>query len=272
MQLPKDFKYFRSSSDWYKKYLEKCEVYIIELENNCFWWMKKFFFNTINLAKFERIDEEPTKEHLKKFWFKRWLVIWIPKDQDIKPKWWFKVLIPTHFMKTWYTTLSEDYQKHWNSRAKRALKKFLKTTCEIKQVDENIFREAFKKAKVTTPAKYWYLSFHKSMCGLAWEKINNYLVYLENEAIAWLAVYDFDENSSVHLVAFHTQKAKDLQAGTGLMNKWFYDSFKKWLKYVNMDHLRDSSMATDQQWYTRFKMNFIENIIEFRQSYIKFFR
>ena len=71
-------------------------------------------------------------------------------------------------------------------------------------------------------------------------------------------------------MAFTGKEAKPYQAGTGLMDRWFSDSVEMGLKYINFDHLRDSSMEKSQQGYTDFKLNFIENECYFEDSYFRF--
>lgn len=75
---------------------------------------------------------------------------------------------------------------------------------------------------------------------------------------------------TVHLVAFTSREAKPFQAGTGLIDQWFSDSVTRGIEYINFDHLRDSSMTSDQQGYTDFKLNFVEHECYFRDSYFRF--
>jgi hypothetical protein len=93
---------------------------------------------------------------------------------------------------------------------------------------------------------------------------------VNGEVAAGLAVLDYCGNSSVHLVAFTGPAAKPVQAGTGLIDRWFADSWARGIRYANFDHLRDKSMTADQQGYTDFKNNFMDYAITYPDSYFKF--
>jgi hypothetical protein len=95
------------------------------------------------------------------------------------------------------------------------------------------------------------------------------ICFYKDKVIAGLSVIDYNWNSSAHLVSFLTKDWKQIQAGTGLIDYWFRNSLKNWVKYINFDHLRDKNMSRDQQWYTDFKENFIENKVIFKESYFK---
>ena len=98
----------------------------------------------------------------------------------------------------------------------------------------------------------------------------SYGVRYRGKIVAGLAVLNYCGNSSVHLVAFTGPDAKAIQAGTGLIDRWFDDSYKKGIRYVNFDHLRDASMTHDQQGYTDFKKNFMEYSLTYPDSYFQF--
>jgi hypothetical protein len=71
------------------------------------------------------------------------------------------------------------------------------------------------------------------------------------------------------LVSFLTNEGKNLQAWTWLIDYWFAISLQNNIKYINFDHLRDKFMPRDQQGYTDFKENFMENKVVFNDSYFK---
>ena len=75
---------------------------------------------------------------------------------------------------------------------------------------------------------------------------------------------------STHLVAFTSREAKVSQCGTGLINAWYLTSLARGIKYIHFDHLRDIHMTADQQGYTNFKLNFIEDLIEYPKCYFQF--
>jgi hypothetical protein len=160
----------------------------------------------------------------------------------------------------------------WNERSKRARKKFFSSWATVKEVDPETFAMGFRTTKVKHWYKWAYISYYKRMVDIDATKIRQWLAYDSSwKVIGGLAVHDFLEDHSVHLVAFTDTKSYDLQAGTGLMDAWFADSYSKGMKYLSIDHLRNKSGPRDQKWYTAFKENFITAQLSFREAYFRFF-
>ncbi len=110
------------------------------------------------------------------------------------------------------------------------------------------------------------------MVALDSSTIRQWLAYdPSGKAISGLAVHDFLSDHSVHLVAFSDQKSYEFQAGTGLIDIWFSDSWAKGYKYLSFDHLRNKSGPRDQKGYTAFKENFLTAYLSFKEAYFRFF-
>lgn len=128
---------------------------------------------------------------------------------------------------------------------------------------------AFKKTKVKHWFKSDYISYYKKITGIDPSAIRQWLVYLNDEPIAGLAVLDYLDNHSVHLVAFTDKRAYDIQGWTGLIDAWFRDSKAKGMKYLTFDQLRNPHGPSDQKGYTEFKENFTEYKLTFPKAYFK---
>jgi hypothetical protein len=103
-------------------------------------------------------------------------------------------------------------------------------------------------------------------------KIRQWVAYdPSGKIIAGLAVHDFAENHSVHLVAFSDRKGYEYQPGTGLIDEWFRDSSERGLKYLSFDQLRNRNGPSDQKGYTAFKENFLTARLSFLDAYFRFF-
>jgi hypothetical protein len=168
-----------------------------------------------------------------------------------------------------------EYYQSWNERAKRARKKFLSfqisENLKIKSVSVDIWKQAFLEAKVRIPLRRDFAKFYQDIYSYAGKDIENYLCYRGEEILGGLTVIYYDEVSSVHLLSFLPDTGKKLQVGTGLIDHWYSEGLKKGIKYINFDHLRDMTMARDQQGYTDFKMNFINVEVHLKESYFKLF-
>lgn len=63
--LPKDFLYYRSSDKAFiacVEHLNNDNIHLIQLSNYETGWIKKFFHGKFALARFEKVDTEPTIE------------------------------------------------------------------------------------------------------------------------------------------------------------------------------------------------------------------
>lgn len=267
--LPKDHPYYRSNSIAYRKYLEVCGLRTVPIDEG-FGWLKSVG-GLFDISKFERLETEPDIALLKSMGFGPGFVIWIPARREEIPKGWRKMWIRTHFTQSGFTVIdSPDYHKKWNERARRARKKFLASGAEIAEVSDFEFMEAFRSTQVKHLYKSDYIKYYRTMAAIAPNDVKSYVARHAGKIVAGLAVLNYGGNSTAHLVAFTGPDAKAIQAGTGLIDRWFSDSLQSGVKYVNFDHLRDASMTHDQQGYTDFKKNFMEYSLSYPDSYFKF--
>ena len=270
--FPKDHTYYRTSSPVYRKYMESPKIETFDIGNPPqFWWKKKLFGNWFQMIKYERIDIEPDIEWLKKkFQLKHAWIIWIPEKRTDIPLWWKRFLMQTHFIYASITTLQEKYREKWNQRGKRARKKFLESGINIELVDGETFTKSFKNTPVRHMFKSDYLTYYQQMSAIDKKSVRSYIAYYKDIPIAGLAVHDYHK-SSVHMVAFTNRKYYKFQSGTWLIDRWFSDSLKLSIQYIDFDRVREKLWPKDQQGYTDFKNNFIEFQTNFTWAYFKIF-
>ena len=270
--LPDDHYYHRTASSTYRKYLEDCWLTAITFpQTPQFWWVKNLLGKFVKIIKYERIDIEPDMDFLKStHGFEHDICIWVPWRRKEIPSGWRKLWVSSHFQENGFTILdNEDYTKKWNERAKRARKKFLASWAIIREVDAETFSLAFKNTRVKHLYKNDYIKYYKHMAWIDPTSVRSLLCYVNGSVVAWLAVHDYCNNSSVHLVAFTGKEWYPIQAWTGLIDYWFLDSWKKQIRYMNFDQLRNKYGPSDQKWYTAFKENFIEFRVTYPDSYFK---
>jgi hypothetical protein len=271
-EFPKDHLYYRTSSPNYKKYLEDYKADTIPVNGwRQFWW-RKWPNSWFQIIKFEKIDEEPNIQMLKeKYWVKHAWIIWIPVTRTDIPAGWRKLWLTSHYVTTWIVTLDEEYWKKWNERSRRARKKYQQNGVEIKMVSPHEFVEGFKETPTKHAFKKDYIKYYTHITTINPKNIRSYVAYYEWKIVAGLAVHDYnDGKSSVHLVAYTNRKYYHTQAGTGLIDRWYADSVKMGIKYIDFDRLREKYGPGDQKGYTEFKENFIEYKFNFKDSYFKF--
>lgn len=271
--FPKDFYYHRTSAEIYRPYLESCgNITTYTLTNGVqYGWKKGLFGNSVYVIRQERTDCEPDIEALKKSGVKHAIVSWIPYSRTDIPKWWRRLWLTDHFQETSVNILDAGYQKKWNDRARRALKKWEKSGAEIRAVDADTFIDAFSHTRVKHWYKSDYIKNYKRIRAYAPKKVRQWLAYHDGKPVAGLACLDYLDNHSVHFVAFTSREAYPLQAGTGLIDTWFRDSLERWVKYLTFDQLRNPHGPRDQKGYTEFKDNFVEYRLSFPKAYFKMF-
>lgn len=270
--FPIDHYYYRTSSPDYRRYVNSPKIMTFDIwEWKQFAWKKKIFWDWFVIIKYERTDVEPDVSWLKeKFWLKHAWIIWIPERITDKPKWWKRFYMQTHFVNANVTILEQNYYKKWSERAQRARKKFLNSWCIIQQVEPHKFIEAFQKTPVSHIFKRDYIEYYKKMTDIEPKNIRSYIAVSKDNILWWLAVHDY-HSSSVHMVAFTNKKYYKLQPGTWLIDTWFSDSLKNWIKYIDFDRTIEPLWPRDQKWYSDFKKNFIECMTSFTNSYFKIF-
>ena len=196
-EFPEEHTYYRTTSPIYNQYLrEHCHIHTIALENGTrFGWIKRIFGKYAQLAKFERIDIEPTKELLTSHGFVRGVVIWIPFRRTEIPAGWRKLAIGTHFTRTGFTQIHDhEYHKKWHERSRRARKKFLsfpESEIRIELVDKDTFVKAFQSVKVRHMFKSDYIRYYKAMMEFGEDSIRSYVCYHKDTPVAGLAVHDY---------------------------------------------------------------------------------
>ena len=283
---PKDFYYHRTASATYREYLHSCGLTTFDIDHAPqFAWKKKIFGNWFWVVKYERIDIEPDIEHIKRVtWLRHAFIAWIPYSLTDIPKPWRRLWMTDHFEETGYAQLVENgntwtsesnplsHLSSWNDRSKRAYKKYLASGATIKYVTPEEYTSAFQKTKVKHWYKWAYISYYNRMVKIDASKIRQWLAYAPDGQIVWgLSVHDFCENHSVHLTAFTDVRYYDLQAGTGLIERWFHDSYEKWYTYLSFDQLRNKNGPSDQKGYTAFKENFLTARLSFKKAFFRFF-
>lgn len=286
-QYPKDFYYHRTASPTYREYLHTCKLATFDIDHPPqFAWKKKIFWDFFGIIKYERIDVEPDIAHIKKMTgLKHAFVIWIPysREKSDIPKGWRRLWLTDHFEETGYSLLSTktetqqdtksmSYLASWNDRSKRARKKFHASGATLEKVSPEVFIDWFKHTNVKHWYKGAYIHYYKKMVAIDASKIRQWIAYdPEKKVIGWLAVHDFCDTHSVHLVAFSDRRSYAFQPWTGLIEEWFRESYDMWLKYLSFDQLRNKNGPRDQKGYTEFKENFLSARLSFIEAYFRFF-
>jgi Acetyltransferase (GNAT) domain len=271
-QVPTDHNYYRSVSPMYASYLKHCHSAPLYIPGTkTFGWLRHQFGKLFTVVKYDRIDVVPDLKLLRDAGFRRGFIIWVPfRNLQHPGKGWGRLFLPTHFVETGFTTLTQAFREHWNSRAKRAEKKFAQSGAVVRAALPPEFIAAFRATRVRYPFKEVFVDYYRFAATQHPEVLRSWVVEHKGEIVAWLAVCDYEEHSSVHMVSYLSDAGRDIQAGTGLIAEWFRESAEKGMKYINFDHLQEDALQFWQRGYTDFKLNFMQYRVSVKPSFIRF--
>jgi hypothetical protein len=280
--IPEDFVYYRTASrvflDFYKKFTK---LKIIETGVGS-QFMKagritRNFFSVIA----DRIDIEPSKEFLQSQGILHAFVFWSPMRIMEKPKGWLRM--PTYFAKnsnhssrTAFSILDrEDYWNKWSSKARAHRRKVLQNIQNGKiiierNVDPNDFLTLYKESNIPDPNKQYIIKWCEKKFHQSIENLRIYLIYVDGKALAgWIFI---DEGvTSEYFTSFYSRDGYPYHLGIAMMDVWFLDSYEKWVKYCDLDHMRDSWQSLGYAWYTKFKESIADHDVYFHDMWVKIF-
>lgn len=281
--IPKDFIYYRTGSKvFYEYYRELTKIHALRISENSYEFIKAWqIYQGVYSVIAEKIDREPSPEFLRTFGIMHGIIFWTPRRITVKPKWWMRM--PTFFTKnSLHSSRSafcvldrQDYWMKWSSAARWHRKKILdniqKWMIRIeKNIDPHKFLEVYLSLDLPDPNKRYIASwcekkFHQSM-----ENFRIYLIFVDDRPLAW-GVFIDDGVTSEYFTSFYHRDGYPYHLGIAMMDIWFLDSYEKWVKYCDLDHMRDSWQSWGYKWYTKFKEGIADYDVYFHDMWAKFF-
>ncbi len=280
--IPEDFVYYRTASkvflDYYKKFTR---LKIIETgvwsQFIKAWRITDKFYSVIA----ERVDIEPWADFLKKHGIEHAFVFWSPMRKMEKPKGWFRM--PTYFTKnsihssrSAFSILDrEDYWSKWSSSARWHRRRVLKYIEEWKIIIEKSispfdFLNIYKSKKLKDPNQDYIIAWCEKKFSQWVENLRVFVASVDGEVLAW-AVFIDDWITSEYFTSFYDRAWYPYHLWIALMDAWYLDSYKKWIKYCDLDHMRDSWQSLWYSWYTKFKASIADYDVYFHDMWVKLF-
>lgn len=283
--IPEDFTYYRSGSRVFYEYYKKYTKMIVFRIGKWYEFIKAWrIIGNIYRVNVEKIDQEPTVEMVRKQGIKHGVIWWWPMHKKEKPKGWFR--LPTflakenfHSSRSAFSILDrEDYWNKWVPSARAHRRKvhglIEKWVLRIEQtLDMNVYLEAYKKTKVPDPFKSWLIRWSEGVRDLKLEENTRiYVAYIDNKLLA-AAIFIDEGVTSEYFTSFYAKESHPYHLGIALMDRWFGDSYKKWIKYCDLDHMHESGQSTlgNTKGYTKFKESIVDHDVYFHDMWIKFF-
>lgn len=279
--IPTDFSYYRTGSKVFFEYYKKYSSKVIPLgRNNEFITAFQILpgFWTISA---EKHDIEITPDFLLKNGIYHGIVWWTPMHDTEKPKWWLRV--PTwltrwniHSSRSAFSILDrEDYWMKWSSKARAHRRHVLEDIQKgVIRIEKNIsleqFLEIYKDANIKDPNKGFVYRMTKKLFSeqKSWYRI--FLAYVDNVPLAGALFLD-ERMTSEYWASFYARESHPYHLGIALMDAWYLDSYEKWIKYCDLDHMRDSWQSLGYAWYTKFKSSIADHDVYFHDMWVKIF-
>lgn len=232
-----------------------------------------------SLARFEKVDIEPTPELLASYGMKRGFISWSPWTIETRPSGWsgmWRIFAFSHYHSTRsaFTLLeSESYEKKWEPTAQRKRKHIRKMMEEgIVRIETRAnpeeFLRVYARTKISHSHQDFYMKRQKSFYVHAPESIRTYIAYVDGQPLAGATFLD-DHPTSTYLIGFQDAKAKDYHLGLALMDAWFGDSENQGFRFLDLDHMRDIGEPRSFAGYTHFKSRIADYEVLFREVWFR---
>lgn len=154
-----------------------------------------------------------------------------------------------------------DYARRWSSHARRHRAHWLKQTdWEIVPITMEEYLAAYKRSKMDAFLKFLFSRLLKQKAkgqGALLHIVGAKRKELGAQTEAGFAFVDVPETrQSIHLMSFHSETAKKISAGTGLMDYWFARAPNAGIRYLEFGTFWTPGEPNSWKGFTAFKSQF----------------
>jgi Acetyltransferase (GNAT) domain len=281
-EIPEDYSYYRTWSRVFLEYSEKFTGSKIVRIGTGYTFASAFQilprFWTVSA---EKIDTEIWGDTLRDHGIHHGILYWTPLRNTEKPKWWWRV--PTwftrwniHASRSAFSVLDRsDYWMKWSPNARSHRKKVLEYKNQWKiRIDRNIplevFLELYKKTPVHDGDKYSRIRKTRKLFEKSESDYRIYVIFVDDRPLAG-AIFIDEWVTSEYWVSWYHREGYPYHLGIAMMDQWFLDSYEKWIKYCDLDHMRDSWQSYSYAGYTKFKESIADYDVYFHDMWVKIF-
>ncbi len=280
--IPEDFVYYRTGSRvFYDHYANNTRLVVGKAGR----WHEFFtayqIFPGFWSINHEKHDTELSDELLASYGIRHGIIFWAPLRLIEKPAWY-------HRLPTWYTKRSlhssrsafsildtEEYWNKWSSKARahrrHVLENIEKWVITIeRQVPIEDFLEYYQKTKLHDPNQKFVSYITKKLFAHPEDGYRAYFIRVNGEVLAG-AVFIDEGTTSEYWASFYHDEGHPYRLGIAMMDAWFLDSYRKWIKYCDLDHMRDTGQSSSYAGYTKFKESIAEYDVFFHDMWVKIF-
>jgi hypothetical protein len=284
-EIPHDYDYYRTGSKVFYEYYKNNPKVSVKLVWDWYKFIKiitmiKNYFYSILI---EKIDIDDIEWFIKSLWLKHGIIQRTPLRDIKKPKWWWKMpkIFRKDFLHSSRSAFSiidrEDYWNKWSTSAKWHRKKILNIKNEwileiIECKDLDLFLKVYSSLTLKDPNHKWLVEWCEK-CFNNKEIVNNLRIYIAKvnwNILAW-AIFIDEWVTSEYFTSFYKESWKPYHLWIAIMDIWFSESYKKWIKYCDLDHMRDEKDSELCKWYTKFKESIADYDVYFHDTWVKIF-
>ncbi len=280
--IPDDFVYYRTGSRIFREYYRKYSNLIIENvgKGNEFFTAFRSFPGFWSITA-EKHDEEITRDQLKAVWISHGIIFWTPLRRIEKPKGWIRMprwftKWDIHSSRSAFSILDrEDYYNKWSSSARAHRRHVLENISLGKiRIDTTATIEDFlvfyNSTKIHDPHKSFVARMTAKLFQSTQSDYRVYIVYVDDRPLAG-AVFIDEWTTSEYWASFYHEDSRPYHLGIAIMDQWFLDSYKNWIQYCDLDHMRDRGQSLWYAWYTKFKESIADYDVYFHDMWIRIF-
>lgn len=197
------------------------------------------------------------------------LVTWQRVMRKDAPPGWKESRFVMRTSRTGFATVTGDdaYAKTWSSHAQRHRKHWLKQDWEIVPITVDEYLAAYKRSSMDKFLKFLFSNLlqqkikgHGAHVHIVGAKRKG--AHMPTEA--GFAFIDVPEVSqSIHLMSFHTDEAKKVSAGVGLMDYWFQHARAHAIRFLDFGCFWTPGEPTSWKGFSQFKGQFGLQFIDY---------
>ncbi len=200
------------------------------------------------------------------------LVTWQRVGRTDIPTHWTESRFVMRTSRTGFAVADGDptYATRWASHAQRHRKNWLKRSdWEIVPITIEEYLAAYKRSKMDAFLKFLFTSLLKQKAKGHGELLH--IVGVKQKVPhamteAGFAFVDIPETQqSVHLMSFHSELAKTISAGTGLMDYWFQRAPEAHIRYLEFGTFWTPGEPNSWKGFTHFKSQFGVTFHDYRR-------
>lgn len=280
-EIPNEYTYYRTGSQVFYEYYKNISSLVVHRIGKWYEFLKAMqFFPGLWSVSIEKHDEEVQVESLKKLWIHHGVIFWTPiriMQMPIgwiqMPKWFVKW--QNHSSRSAFSVLDqEDYWNKWSPSARahrRHVEDHIKNgKIRVEDSDIKTFLHHYTTVKIHDPNKRFVARFTQKLFSDSKSSYRVYIAYVDDVALAG-AVFIDEGVTSEYWASFYTKESYPYHLGIALMDRWLLDSYKKWIKYCDLDHMRDAWQSFWYSGYTKFKEWIADYDAHFHDMWIKIF-